>query len=331
MINDLERGVPSLTRHSTFGGVPMVAVGDVEPGMVVVLGIDGRLEQVSRNSCSPQESIRLSGVPIIEMIRGAGVMVDVDDSRVLEWPNELGLVDLGDLTAATFRNNEDYISSIMNVVSKIVESGATPVVLASEIGSTGPAFWGFVQSLGKSDCKPGIISISSNLDAIFPRDYRKDMTTGRDVIDAIENKLVDPSAVVVVGVSGLQDYTQWKKARDSGVNILTGRIVKENGVKSTIDRTLDLLRGKADCLFVSIDIGAVDIGHAPGQGVVEIGGFDADEFLSLCRYLSKTPVKAVCLHGLVPELDLSGRSSALAAYSIIELIAPKTFVVGSTE
>ncbi|MEC9373909.1 MAG: agmatinase [Planctomycetota bacterium] len=140
-------------------------------------------------------------------------------------------------------------------------------------------------------------------------------------IRAIEEKLVDPSRMISIGVKGpLNRADDLDFARDHGVTIVTYEKWRREG-PSVIN---DFISGLADDeAYISFDIDVVDPACAPGTGTPSVGGFTSPEILELLRSLAGLNVVGADVVEVLPDRDLGGTggvTALLAAHIAFEIL-----------
>ncbi|MEU8676975.1 agmatinase [Streptomyces sp. NPDC048560] len=152
-----------------------------------------------------------------------------------------------------------------------------------------------------------------------PAFYGGEFHHGTPFRHAIDEKLVDPSAMVQIGIRGHNpkpdslDY-----ARGHGVRIVTADEFADNPVA----RTADLVRervGKRP-VYVSVDIDVLDPAFAPGTGTPAPGGLTSREVLALLRCIGDLKPVGFDVMEVSPLYDHAGITSVLATEIGAELL-----------
>ncbi|MER5363355.1 agmatinase [Streptomyces sp. NPDC002785] len=135
----------------------------------------------------------------------------------------------------------------------------------------------------------------------------------------IDEKLVEPSAMVQIGIRGHNpkpdslDY-----ARGHGVRVVTADEFGDLGVRGTAD----LIRERVDRrpVYVSVDIAVVDPAFAPGTGTPAPGGLSSRELLALLRCVGDLKPVGFDVMEVSPLYDHAGITSLLATEVGAELL-----------
>ncbi|QNE76790.1 agmatinase [Streptomyces finlayi] len=152
-----------------------------------------------------------------------------------------------------------------------------------------------------------------------PAFYGGEFHHGTPFRHAIDEKIVDPSAMVQIGIRGHNpkpdslDY-----ARGHGVRIVTADEFADNPVA----RTADLIRervGKRP-VYVSVDIDVLDPAFAPGTGTPAPGGLTSREVLALLRCIGDLKPVGFDVMEVSPLYDHGGITSVLATEIGAELL-----------
>ncbi len=143
---------------------------------------------------------------------------------------------------------------------------------------------------------------------------------------AIEDGLVNPRAMISVGVKGpLNASADLDAARKLGVAIVTADEAREPGAAGVgpgVARLRRFVAGLKDRpVYVTFDIDAVDPAFAPGTGTPSVGGFTSAEALALVRACRGASVVGGDVVEVLPERDPAGITSFLAAHLVFEIIA----------
>ncbi|HVZ93181.1 MAG TPA: agmatinase [Phycisphaerales bacterium] len=165
-----------------------------------------------------------------------------------------------------------------------------------------------------------LIHFDSHLDTVDQLSGER-YTHASPFIRAIEEKLIDPSRMLSIGIKGpLNTRDDLDFARKHGVTLVSYNQWRAEGTK-TIDAFLSKL-GDAET-YLTFDIDCVDPAYAPGTGTPSVGGFTSAEVLSLLRHLAKFNPNLVGADvvEVLPDRDHGGITSLLAAHVMFEILA----------
>lgn len=180
-------------------------------------------------------------------------------------------------------------------------------------------FKGFCSAAGSRQERVGLLCLSSNLDVLFGV---KSSRSDERVALPIRLGPTDPRKTAVLGLHGLMPRRHWRQASELGVTLVRSSDIARGGVEAAAREALAATATETDVLFVAVDLGVVDLGHAPGRIGATIGGLEASALLDLCGALSSATIAGVGLWGLDADLDPTDRSATLAAQIVMELVAP---------
>ena len=137
---------------------------------------------------------------------------------------------------------------------------------------------------------------------------------------AIEEKLIDTSAYVQIGIrgptSGKKDY---EEAWALGARMITIDDAMGMGLARILKEIKDRVQGKS--VYVTLDIDSIDPAFAPGTGTPEVGGFSSYQMLHLLRGLKGLNLVGADLVEVSPPFDHSNITSILAANLVFEFLS----------
>lgn len=137
-------------------------------------------------------------------------------------------------------------------------------------------------------------------------------------IRAIEDGLVDPKAMISIGIKGpLNSKRDLDYARDKGVTIVTADQWRSDGA-SQMDRFRAKIGDRP--VYVTFDIDCVDPAFAPGTGTPSVGGFTSAEALNAIRSAAGLHVVGGDVVEVLPALDVAQNTALLAAHVAFEIM-----------
>jgi agmatinase len=234
-------------------------------------------------------------------IRQASRML-VDGAHPRHWvdPATMTVADIGDFSLAL----GDLLGSLERI-----EEQARPikhlVALGGEHGVTLP----LLRALAKPDGPPALIHFDAHVDT-WPDNFGQPYAHGSVFYHAIEERLVDPSRMVQIGIRSpvQREVHDWTLAR--GVRILTAEEVHEAGPAAVATRIREIV-GDAP-VYLSFDIDALDPAFAPGTGTPEIGGLASWQAQAILRRLKGLRFVGMDVVEVAPAYDVA-EITALAA------------------
>ena len=140
------------------------------------------------------------------------------------------------------------------------------------------------------------------------------LTHGTPFRRAIDEGLIDPTAMVQVGIRGtMYDGSDYDYAASVGARLITIEEVRERGIPAVMEEVRAIVRGRAT--YVTFDIDFIDPAYAPGTGTPEIGGPTSFEAQQCVRALEGVDIvgadmrrgvaalRSIGQHGVPGSLD----------------------------
>ena len=144
---------------------------------------------------------------------------------------------------------------------------------------------------------------------------------GTVVRRAIEEGLIDPARSTQLGMrGGLSGPGDYDEARALGLEIVPWHDLAQLGT-GVVEMAVERAAGKA---FLTVDMGFVDPAFAPGVDAPEVGGPSSMQALALLRGCRGLDLAGADVVEIVPNLDTSQLTAALAAtvaWEILTLMA----------
>jgi agmatinase len=136
---------------------------------------------------------------------------------------------------------------------------------------------------------------------------------------AIEEGLVDPRAMLSIGVKGpLNSAGDPDFARRHGVEVVTYQDCFRDG-QARMTRWREAMAGRG--VYLTFDVDVVDPAFAPGTGTPSVGGFTSAEVLALLRSFRGMDILGADVVEVLPERDPAGITSLLASQVMLEVLA----------
>ena len=321
--------LPSFAGIPTFVRAPRVTLPQVNAGSVVVIGAAHDATSSGREGVRHgPKAIRDASVDLVYDIQASPshTLVDIDTGKQLRFPTEGKIVDLGELPIYPL-DLERTMSCLSDTVAEVLRRGAFPVVLGGDAFISYPLVQGAARGLGDGKSSLGYIQLSSQLNLGEGDDYLGENWHGATARRILESGVVKPRNMVFAGVAGYVAAQEWDLAEKHSMTVLPIGGLKDGGIAQFVRQAEEIAGKDCDSIYLSVDIGAVDTGYAPGRGEVVIGGMTPAELLEVMRALSTVDkICAIDFVEVAPTLDPSGRTERLAAEALIEFISPKAFV-----
>ncbi len=137
---------------------------------------------------------------------------------------------------------------------------------------------------------------------------------------AIEEKLIDTSAYLQIGIrgptSGAQDY---RDALALGARMITLDDAMRMGLGGILNEIRQRVGDRP--VYVTLDIDSIDPAFAPGTGTPEVGGFSSYQMLQMLRGLKGLNLVGFDLVEVSPPFDHSNITAILAANLVFEFLS----------
>jgi agmatinase len=224
---------------------------------------------------------------------------------------ELAIVDAGDVDAPPVGIEPAY-AAIEAGVTRILDAGAVPLVVGGDHSISLPCLRAAAERHGPL----ALVQFDAHIDTwgdYFGGKYFH----GSPFRRAIEERIIDPSAYVQVGIRGPMygEDDDFAFQRASGVTTIDIRMLKNAGVAETMTQVKQIVGARP--LYVTFDIDCVDPAFAPGTGTPEVGGVSSYEAQELVRALAGTTLVACDVVEVAPVFDGPGQITALLAANIM--------------
>ena len=201
-------------------------------------------------------------------------------------------------------------------VGNIVKAGPTVISLGGDHSIALPLLRAHTRKYGRL----AVIHFDAHPDTWDTEFGDHKFSHGTPFRRAIEEKLIDTSAYIQIGIrgptSGAQDY---KDALELGARMIT----LDESMRIGLGGILNEIRQRAGDkpIYVTLDIDSIDPAFAPGTGTPEVGGFSSYQMLQVLRGLKGLNLVGFDLVEVSPPFDHSNITSILAANLIFEFLS----------
>lgn len=316
-----DAGVPLL---DTFLGAPRATAAELDTESIAVLGAPTDATKISRRGAAAgpaaiREATSMFHFAVTQMADGH--VVDLDEHRAFRWA-DAKLADLGD--AEIYDDATQTMESISKAIAKIKSTGALSLLLGGDHFVTYPAVTGVASAVAQPIV---YLHVDMHLDLAESVPGFGRLACGTPVRRLIEDGVLDPKQVAIVGVEGFQHRIERDYAVEKGIEVVTARDLRREGIQSTLERLLRGRLGAEGGVYVSIDIDVLNRTAAPGTGnAVGTAGLTPQELTEIARLIARWPLVGLDVVEVAPRWDPSGRTAAMAAAIAIEAIHPRLFV-----
>lgn len=165
----------------------------------------------------------------------------------------------------------------------------------------------------------GMIHFDSHTDLYHSYFDGTMFTHGTPFRRAVEEGLLDPLRVVMIGIRGTAyDSEDRDFAESVGIRVIPIEEFHQRGVADVMAEAREIT-GRGDT-YVSYDIDFVDPAFAPGTGTPEIGGPNSFQAIDVVRELKEVNIVGADLVEVSPPFDTSGATAYLGASIMFELL-----------
>ncbi|MGA1210066.1 MAG: agmatinase [Gemmobacter sp.] len=311
MHNDAFRPVsgfdlPRFAGIPTFMRLPHVPLGDPRISEVHVGLIGAPWDGGTTNRPGPRHGPR--------QLRDASTMIRAQNGVSGVRPFEMvNCADLGDVPP----NPADLMDSLKRMedfFDRVRAAGIVPLTAGGDHLCTLP----ILRALAKG--RPlGMIHFDSHTDLFHSYFNGSLYTHGTPFRRAVEEGLLDPARVCMIGIRGTAyDSEDRDFARSVGIRVIP---IEEFHARGTADVMAEAraIAGTGPT-YVSYDIDFIDPAYAPGTGTPEVGGPTSWQALEVVRMLEGVQIVGADLVEVSPPVDPSGGPADLGVSVMFELL-----------
>ena len=251
-------------------------------------------------------------------VRNASSLVRLYHPVSLKSPYDMyNVADVGDCPVNP-ADLQDSLSKIEIFFKNISKMNTIPISIGGDHLISLPILRGL-----KKDKAIGIFQFDSHSDTWDSYFGGYKYTHGTPFRRAIEEKLVDPTKYVMLGIRGsLYDPNDLKWAQDQGITLITIDEYYEMGLEKCIEKILKILDGSD--IYFTLDIDGIDPTFAPGTGTPEVGGFNVRETQVIIRALKNLNFVGGDVVEVSPPFDINNMTSHVAATIAFEMLCTFT-------
>ena len=298
--------LPRFAGIPTFMRLPHVPLGDARIGQVQVGLIGAPWDGGTTNRPGPRHGPR--------QLRDASTMIRAQNGVTGVRPFEMvNCADLGDVPP----NPADLMDSLKRMedfFTSVRAAGIVPLTAGGDHLCTLP----ILRALAKG--RPlGMIHFDSHTDLFHSYFNGSLYTHGTPFRRAVEEGLLDPARVCMIGIRGTAyDSEDRDFARSVGIRVIP---IEEFHARGTADVMAEAraIAGSGPT-YVSYDIDFIDPAYAPGTGTPEVGGPTSWQALEVVRMLEGVQIVGADLVEVSPPFDPSGGTAYLGVSVMFELL-----------
>lgn len=247
-------------------------------------------------------------------LRDMSTMIRAQNGATGVRPFEaLNCADLGDVAP----NPADVMDSLKRMESfyaRVHAAGIRPLTGGGDHLCTLP----ILRALA-NDGPVGMVHFDSHTDLFHSYFDGTMYTHGTPFRRAVEEGLLDPKRVVMIGIRGTAYDNEDRDFADSvGIRVIPIEEFHARGVDDVMAEAREIAGQGAT--YVSYDIDFVDPAFAPGTGTPEVGGPNSYQALQVVRALQGLNIIGADLVEVSPPFDPSGATAYLGASIMFELL-----------
>jgi agmatinase len=232
-----------------------------------------------------------------------------------DFEEALRPVDCGDCDIA-LANAERTFERAQADIGRILAAGALPVTLGGDHSITIPA----VRAVRAHVNDPGLVLIDTHLDTAI--DVGGEELNHCCPITRAVDAGFDPSKIALVGISGwMNPRTELDYCREHGITVIWLEEIWERGTQWAIERTIEVVRGGTDGVYLSFDIDSLDAAHAPGTCCPTPGGLTSREAIELVRGVAAGGLLGIDVVEVAPSLDATPATALMGGRIALEAMA----------
>ena len=298
--------LPRFAGVPTFMRLPYVPHGHARYGDVQIGLIGVPWDSGTTNRPGPRHGPR--------QLRDASTMIRAQHATSGMRPFEaLNCADLGDVGP----NPADIIDSMARITAfydQVTGAGITPLTAGGDHLTTLPV----LRSLARR-APLGMIHFDSHTDLFHSYFGGTMYTHGTPFRRAVEEGLLDPKRVVMIGIRGTMYDTEDRDfAAANGIRLILIEEFHARGPEDVMAEAREIA-GTGDT-YVSYDIDFVDPTFAPGTGTPEVGGPNSYQALQVVRGLEGVNIVGADMVEVSPPFDTSGGTAFLGASIMFEML-----------
>ena len=247
-------------------------------------------------------------------VRDASTMIRAGNGVSGVRPFEtLNCADLGDVgpNPADILDSMDRITSFYN---RVLDAGIRPLTAGGDHLSTLP----ILRAVARNG-PVGMIHFDAHTDLFHSYFDGQMYTHGTPFRRAVEEELLDPKRVCMIGIRGTEYDTEDKDfAKSVGIRIIPIEEFHARTEEDVMEEARSIA-GDGDT-YVSYDIDFVDPAFAPGTGTPEVGGPNSWTALKVARLLTGVNIVGADMVEVSPPFDQSGATAYLGVSIMFEIL-----------
>lgn len=247
-------------------------------------------------------------------LRDASTMIRAQNAATGHRPFEaVRCADLGDV-APNPADLMDTMARMEAFYSTVRAAGIVPLTAGGDHLCTLP----ILRALAK-DRPLGMIHFDSHTDLFHSYFGGTMFTHGTPFRRAVEEGLLEPSRVTMIGIRGsAYDMEDRDFARSVGIRVIPIEELFGRGLEDCVGEARE--RAGAAPTYISYDIDFIDPAFAPGTGTPEIGGPNSFQALQVVRLLEGVNIIGADVVEVSPPFDLGSMTAFMGVTVMFELL-----------
>jgi guanidinobutyrase len=224
------------------------------------------------------------------------------------------IADTGDVALNTY-NLEKSVALIEAHFDRLLASGARTVAMGGDHTITLP----ILRAQAKLHGPLAVVHVDAHAD-MNDHMFGETVTHGTIFRRAIEEGLIDPSAMVQIGLRATgyaADDFDW--ARQRGVRVVPAEECWYRSLAPLMAEVREQIGGERP-VYLSFDVDGLDPSVAPGTGTPEPGGLTASQGLEIIRGVFGLKLIGADLVEVSPPYDTTGNTALLGANLLFEML-----------
>lgn len=149
---------------------------------------------------------------------------------------------------------------------------------------------------------------------------------GTWVYEALQEGLVIDACFTQIGIRSSASREEREFVSDRGGQVFPARVLRGLESPHQLAGVIGAIRQRLAAhgnppVYLSLDIDCLDPAFAPGTGTPSVGGFSSTEALALLRALRGVNLVGADVVEVLPDRDVAGITSFLAAHVVFEMLA----------
>jgi agmatinase len=237
--------------------------------------------------------------------RASRMLTDGEHPEFWIEPATLDIADVGDLRLAL-----GDIPASLRLIEQQVAGFGHVIALGGEHGITLPLLRALSRRAGG---RLALVHFDAHVDT-WPENFGQTLAHGSVFYHAIEEALVEPRAMIQIGIRSPVQREVWDWTVGRGVTVLNAQQVHAMG-PDTVAQRIRAVVGNA-LTYLSFDVDALDPAFAPGTGTPEVGGLASWQVQAVLRRLRGVAFAGLDVVEVAPAYDVA-EITALAAATIV--------------